>query len=140
MLEQKPHTVPYKPFEKIGVDIMDLGNTSYLVVIDYYSKWIEVAELVNKRSDEVGLEPPRFLPPTMRWGLRGVRYATAIYVYTLQDAVFICCKLSPDNARSVAFSQRVNSPRLTEDETINDSDIVNNLVDYYKDGLEEPDF
>ncbi|GFX16777.1 transposon Tf2-6 polyprotein [Trichonephila clavipes] len=37
----------------IGVDIMDLGNTSYLVVIDYYSKWIEIAELVNKSADEV---------------------------------------------------------------------------------------
>ncbi|GFU11706.1 transposon Tf2-6 polyprotein [Trichonephila clavipes] len=32
---------------------MDLGNTSYLVVIDYYSKWIEIAELVNKSADEV---------------------------------------------------------------------------------------
>ncbi|GFW43672.1 uncharacterized protein K02A2.6 [Trichonephila clavipes] len=49
----KPHTVPYRPFEKIGVDIMDLGNTSYLVVIDYYSKWIEIAELVNKSTDEL---------------------------------------------------------------------------------------
>ncbi|GFV24329.1 transposon Tf2-6 polyprotein [Trichonephila clavipes] len=48
----KPHTVPYRPFEKI-VDIMDLGNTIYLVVIDYYSKWIEIAELVNKSADEV---------------------------------------------------------------------------------------
>ncbi|GFS91591.1 uncharacterized protein K02A2.6 [Trichonephila clavipes] len=45
----KPHTVPYRPIEKI-VDIMDLGNTSYLVVIDYYSKWIEIAEL---GTDEV---------------------------------------------------------------------------------------
>ncbi|GFX42104.1 uncharacterized protein K02A2.6 [Trichonephila clavipes] len=49
----KPHTVPYRPFEKIGVNIMDLGNTSYLVVTDYYSKWIEIAELVNKSADEV---------------------------------------------------------------------------------------
>ncbi|GFV16549.1 uncharacterized protein K02A2.6 [Trichonephila clavipes] len=49
----KPHTVPYRPFEKIGVDIIDLGNTGYLVVIDYYSNWIEVAELVNKSADEV---------------------------------------------------------------------------------------
>ncbi|GFX52844.1 uncharacterized protein K02A2.6 [Trichonephila clavipes] len=50
----KPLTAPYRRFEKIGVDIMDLGNTSYLVVKDYYSKWIEIAaELVNKSADEV---------------------------------------------------------------------------------------
>ncbi|GFT07203.1 uncharacterized protein K02A2.6 [Nephila pilipes] len=49
----KLHTVPYRPFEKMGVDIMDFGNISYLVVIDYYSKWIEIAELANKCADEV---------------------------------------------------------------------------------------
>ncbi|GFY03259.1 uncharacterized protein TNCV_1172191 [Trichonephila clavipes] len=68
----------------------------------------------------------------------GVRYVTAMYIYTIQDALFICCKQSP-NALSVAFSQRVNSPRLIEDETFNDGDVINNLIDY-EDGIEEPDF
>ncbi|GFW02860.1 uncharacterized protein K02A2.6 [Trichonephila clavipes] len=49
----KPHAIPYTPFEMIGVDILDLGNTSYLDVIDYFAKWIEIAELVNKSADEV---------------------------------------------------------------------------------------
>ncbi|GFW92035.1 uncharacterized protein TNCV_2153141 [Trichonephila clavipes] len=53
-----------------------------------------------------------------------------MFINTLQDAVFICYKQSPDNARSFAFSQRVNSPRLVEDGTFNDSDIINNLIDY----------
>ncbi|GFV99403.1 hypothetical protein TNCV_1513731 [Trichonephila clavipes] len=43
---------------------------------------------------------PRVLPLVMG----GVRYATEMY--TLQDALFICDKQSPDNAQSVAFSQR----------------------------------
>ncbi|GFU86265.1 uncharacterized protein TNCV_369211 [Trichonephila clavipes] len=47
-------------------------------------------------------------------------------------------KQSPDNELSVALSQRTNSPRLIEDETFNDSDIINNLIDYV-DGQEEPD-
>ncbi|GFV88571.1 uncharacterized protein TNCV_1243811 [Trichonephila clavipes] len=55
-----------------------------------------------------------------------------------QDALFICCEQSPDNAHSVAFSQRSSSPRLIEDETFNDSDIINNLIDY-EDRQEEPD-
>ncbi|GFV65101.1 uncharacterized protein TNCV_2304081 [Trichonephila clavipes] len=61
-----------------------------------------------------------------------------IFQNTLQDALFICYKQSPDNAHSVAFSQRSSSTRLIEDETFNDSDIINNLIDY-KDGQEEPD-
>ncbi|GFU34203.1 transposon Tf2-6 polyprotein [Nephila pilipes] len=39
--------------EKIGVDIMDFGIISYLVVMDYYSKWIEIAEIANKYADKV---------------------------------------------------------------------------------------
>ncbi|GFT81435.1 uncharacterized protein TNCV_3673091 [Trichonephila clavipes] len=50
-----------------------------------------------------------------------------------------CPYFSPDNAHSVAFSQRSNSPRLIEEEIFNDSDIRNNLIDY-EDGQEEPDF
>ncbi|GBN61321.1 Uncharacterized protein K02A2.6 [Araneus ventricosus] len=49
----KPHTVPFRPFEKIGVDIMDFGNVSYLFIMDYYSKWMEIIELANKCADEV---------------------------------------------------------------------------------------
>ncbi|GFV09547.1 uncharacterized protein TNCV_3159441 [Trichonephila clavipes] len=43
----------------------------------------------------------------------------------------------PDNAHSVAFSQHSSSPRLIEDETFNDRDIINNLINY-EDG-QEPD-
>ncbi|GFW55798.1 uncharacterized protein TNCV_121821 [Trichonephila clavipes] len=45
---------------------------------------------------------------------------------------------SPDNAHSVAFSQRSSSPHLIEDETFNDCGIINNLMDY-EDGQEELD-
>ncbi|GFS66784.1 uncharacterized protein TNCV_230041 [Trichonephila clavipes] len=57
---------------------------------------------------------------------------------TLQDALFICYKQSPDNAHSVAFSRHSSSSRLIEVETFNDNDIINNLIDY-EDGQEEPD-
>ncbi|GFX58382.1 hypothetical protein TNCV_306721 [Trichonephila clavipes] len=40
----------------------------------------------------------------------------------------VCYNQSPDNAHSVALSQRSSSPRLIEDETFNDSDIINNLI------------
>ncbi|GFV89662.1 hypothetical protein TNCV_1576351 [Trichonephila clavipes] len=42
---------------------------------------------------------------------------------------------SPDNAHSVVCSQHTSSLRLIEDETFNDSDIINNLINY-KDGQE----
>ncbi|GFV63378.1 uncharacterized protein TNCV_3286201 [Trichonephila clavipes] len=44
---------------------------------------------------------------------------------------------SQDNVHSVALSQLSSNPRLIEDETFNDSDIINDLIDY-EDG-QEPD-
>ncbi|GFU70800.1 uncharacterized protein TNCV_1851231 [Trichonephila clavipes] len=59
-------------------------------------------------------------------------------MYTLQDALLIGCKHSLDNGRSIAISQRYSSTHLTENETFNDSDNINNLTDY-EDGHDEPD-
>ncbi|GFV26384.1 hypothetical protein TNCV_5086971 [Trichonephila clavipes] len=36
--------------------------------------------------------------------------------------------MAPDNARSVAISQRANSPLLIEDETLNDYGNIDNLI------------
>ncbi|GFY02773.1 uncharacterized protein TNCV_3506531 [Trichonephila clavipes] len=65
--------------------------------------------------------------------------ATVIFSINVHhDAVFICYRQNPNNARSVALAQRAISPRLIEDETFNDRDIINNSIDY-KDEREEPD-
>ncbi|GFW17532.1 uncharacterized protein TNCV_2650901 [Trichonephila clavipes] len=67
-----------------------------------------------------------------------VRYATVMFIYKLQDTLFICYKQSLDSANSIAFSQRTSGTHLIEDETFNDSDIINCLIDY-EDGQEVPD-
>ena len=47
-----PHTIPKKPFEKIAIDILQFANQNYLV-IDYYSKWIELSHLKDKTANEI---------------------------------------------------------------------------------------
>ncbi|GFW04139.1 hypothetical protein TNCV_2669041 [Trichonephila clavipes] len=89
-------------------------------------------------------------PWTYRCGQRTVRLA--VVACSQSQAVFARRRSKPKlklldiraelerekkNAR-VAFSQRSSSRRLIEDETFNDSDIVNNLIDY-EDGQEERD-
>ena len=39
------HTRPGTPWQKVGVDLMDFGNTKWLVMVDYYSNWIEILSL-----------------------------------------------------------------------------------------------
>ncbi|XP_050517143.1 uncharacterized protein K02A2.6-like [Diabrotica virgifera virgifera] len=48
-----PHQVPDLPFNKVGVDLFQFGNKDYLVLVDYYSRWLEIKELRNKTSESV---------------------------------------------------------------------------------------
>ena len=42
-----------KPWEKIGMDLFQLGNKIYLLAIDYYSKYPEIALFTNTTSDTI---------------------------------------------------------------------------------------
>ncbi|KAJ8884311.1 hypothetical protein PR048_016168 [Dryococelus australis] len=48
-----PHAIPELLFEKVGVDLCDYGGNSYMVVVDYYSKWIELVLVENKERSEI---------------------------------------------------------------------------------------
>ncbi|KAK0132248.1 hypothetical protein N1851_032926 [Merluccius polli] len=37
-----PHSVPERPWQKIGVDLFTFDQQEYLLIVDYYSKFIEV--------------------------------------------------------------------------------------------------
>ena len=45
--------VPSLPWSKVGTDIFQLGRKSYLVLVDYYSNFFEIAHLTETTSSEV---------------------------------------------------------------------------------------
>lgn len=47
------HSIPEVPFLKLAADICTYGGKDYLVVKDYYSKWLEVIPLTRKTSEEM---------------------------------------------------------------------------------------
>lgn len=47
------HDIPELPFCKVAVDILEFDGLSYLVLIDYLSKWIELKRLKNKSAYEI---------------------------------------------------------------------------------------
>lgn len=51
-----PHEVPDKAFDKVGCDILEFENKNYLVVVDYYSKWIELSQMKGKQASNVNAE------------------------------------------------------------------------------------
>lgn len=50
------HEIPDIPFQKIACDILEFATKSYLVIIDFYSKWIELIKLKNKTAGEINFQ------------------------------------------------------------------------------------
>lgn len=48
-----PHEVPDLPWKKVGVDVMTVDGLDYLVVVDYHSKWPELAKLERKTAQHI---------------------------------------------------------------------------------------
>ncbi|RYE25774.1 MAG: hypothetical protein EOP45_04445 [Sphingobacteriaceae bacterium] len=46
------HTIPDLPFQKIGMDICEIGTKSYLIASDYYSRFLEILPLNNKTAGQ----------------------------------------------------------------------------------------
>ena len=45
--------LPKRPWDEIGADLFVFDHENYLVVMDYYSKWIETAKLVDQTAASV---------------------------------------------------------------------------------------
>ena len=45
-----PTSLPSRPWEKLGADLFEIKRKQFLVVIDYYSRWIEIKPLISTTS------------------------------------------------------------------------------------------
>jgi hypothetical protein len=48
-----PTEFPKRPWQKVSSDLFELNRQMYLLVIDYFSKYIEIAKLFNTSSQSV---------------------------------------------------------------------------------------
>jgi hypothetical protein len=49
----KPHDIPQRPWQKLGMDIFQYGAQDYLLVVDYFSKYPEIGVLNDKTAKSV---------------------------------------------------------------------------------------
>ena len=49
----RPTPLPSLPWQKVGTDLFEWKKSVYLLIIDYYSRWIEVAKLDRPTADSV---------------------------------------------------------------------------------------
>ena len=48
-----PHPVPQRPWQKLATDVMTYKKKDYAVVIDYYSKYVELYHLIDKTAQSI---------------------------------------------------------------------------------------
>ena len=48
-----PSTLPALPWQKVGTDLFEWKKSNYLLIVDYYSRYIEVARLTRTTTSEV---------------------------------------------------------------------------------------
>lgn len=47
------HEIPDLPFQKLGMDLLDFEGKPFLIVVDYFSKWLEIIKLNNKTASAI---------------------------------------------------------------------------------------
>ena len=53
-INSKPnHDIPSRPWQKVGSDLFELQNGHFLVCVDYYSDFIEVDKIYDKKGKSV---------------------------------------------------------------------------------------
>ena len=45
--------LPSLPWQKVGTDLFEWEKSTYLLIIDYYSRWIEIAKLTGLTANSV---------------------------------------------------------------------------------------
>ena len=49
----KSTPLPKRPWQKVGTDLFDWNKSTYLLIVDYYSRWIEISLLQSLTSESV---------------------------------------------------------------------------------------
>ena len=48
-----PHELPDRPWQRVGCDLFEFNNYSYMITVDYYSNFFEVDRLSDKKAPEI---------------------------------------------------------------------------------------
>lgn len=97
------HEIPTNPWQKVGADVFHFGGESYILLVDYFSKYIEVMKLQCLRSEEIISKMKRIF----------VRHGIAISVCTDNGPEFSSI-LFNQFAKEWNFQHITSSPRYPQ--------------------------
>lgn len=105
-----PHPVPKRPWERVGADLYELNSHSYLILVDYYSGFIEVEQLHDTRSERI---ITRCKAHFARYGIpdtlisdNGPQFSSEAFMQFARDYHFKHCTSSPRYPQSNGMAEK----------------------------------
>ena len=106
----KPTPLPSRPWEKIGLDLFELHGKTYLLAVDYYSRWLEIEELKHLTTNAV-LSKLKIM--FSRWGIPeeirsdgGPQFVSSEFTKFCHQHEIFHSKSSPYNSQSNGAAER----------------------------------
>lgn len=107
----KSHEIPYLPWNKVGCDLFELNGKKFLLVVDYYSKYIEIEELYNNTTSSQIIKLLKVM--FARHGIPltvvsdgGPQFTSGEFARFSQEWEFNHIITSPTNAQSNGMAER----------------------------------
>jgi transposase InsO family protein len=105
-----PHEIPQRPWQKVGTDLFDWQGKPHLIVVDYYSRYPEVAELRDTKASTVIKKTKSFfsrhgIPETVISD-NGPQYSSAEYQRFSSEYNFVHTTISPKYPQSGGLHER----------------------------------
>ena len=105
-----PTALPELPWQRVGTDLFEFQGHSYLLVVDYYSRFIEIARLDRTTSKEIILQTKKIFA---RYGIpevvvsdNGPQYSSEAYAAFARQFQFEHVTSSPQYPQSNGGAER----------------------------------
>ncbi|XP_061727723.1 uncharacterized protein K02A2.6-like [Cydia pomonella] len=106
----RSHQVPGKPWEVLATDLFEFRNKHYILVVDYYSKYVEVVSLSDIRSETIIIQLKSIFArhgiPKKLVSDNGRQFTSAVFQSFVEKWEFEHVTSSPYYSRSNGLAER----------------------------------
>ena len=108
--EPIPSTMPTLPWQKVGTDLFQWKDSTYLLIIDYFSRYIEIAKVHHTTSEDVILHMKSIFArhgiPEVVMSDNGPQYSSYQFSHFAKDYGFTHLTSSPHFPQSNGEAER----------------------------------
>ena len=105
-----PSRLPQLPWQKVGTDLFEYNKCTYLLIINYYLRWIEITQLSKMTSEDIIRHTSSIFSrhgiPEVVLSYNGPQFSSELYVKFAQQYRFRHITSSPHYPRSKGEAER----------------------------------